>query len=683
MCFIVQHCMNLQNGHTPLIGKGDMMKKLLTLLMLLPSLAWGATYHVRPGGSDGDLGTTWKRAWQTIGKANTAARPGDLIYVYDNAPNTYTHFPNPDSGGSNPSGKITFVGASLSGDPITNKTTRNNIRINGCLIKNHVVIKGMTFTGELQVFSPAQRDSIVDCTINGNVSIQQPDYIYITRCDILGKKVRIGSIAITSDRITKDVKFNSCTFPNLESDATEAFFTGKIVPGMRTGTLYVDSLQMWFNQITIRTTGKATAALRRHCQTSKSTFRGNRWNCFNSSGKGQTWITTSVRDSSHRVFFKSDTILAHGTLQHNIVLGEVSTWGRAFQNRVDSCFFSVSTGVPAWYQTQMDRDTLTYNVFVTNSGPALWTPAGWLGKNLVDHNTFAAKSLEFANSDQRGVVAFAQGPFSANGDTTKFYSNLLYDFPCTGSNCGFADRRNLSKSKIHGLFISSVANKFYPPRLYSQWNCYAIYPHVTNTFDRAVGWIDSVGNYRTSQPGGGKLWANTYVGTGQTPGMDSLSVGGTALFAAGGTDTSFAQFDPRIGKQSAARGVGKDGTDAGAKTYVGTPIVTLSHTSLSFFQDIGVPDTTDITLCNVGDALLSLSNLAVSNSQRITASFQADTLSPTLCKYLRVIYNPTQAEPPVDTVTFTTNAANIPEARIEIRYYLPPGPGGPGRIGAD
>src|SRR5690606_35564893 len=45
------------------------------------SLALAAEYYVAPNGNDGNAGTSPAAPWRTIGKANAAVKPGDIVYL--------------------------------------------------------------------------------------------------------------------------------------------------------------------------------------------------------------------------------------------------------------------------------------------------------------------------------------------------------------------------------------------------------------------------------------------------------------------------------------------------------------------------------------------------------------------------------------------------------------------------
>lgn len=159
-------------------------RSLLSLFfLLLPGLALAAgPYHVRPGGNNNNSGTSWQNAWQTIQKANTELRPGEKCYVYEGI---YSASPNPDSGGSNPSGRIDFIGASLNGDPITDTTIRKSIIVpNVNLSKGYISIRGMFVGGSINI--SADRDSVDNCHSNSSFGIQSCKYSYITNSYIYG-----------------------------------------------------------------------------------------------------------------------------------------------------------------------------------------------------------------------------------------------------------------------------------------------------------------------------------------------------------------------------------------------------------------------------------------------------------------------------------------------------------------
>ena len=147
----------------------------LTIVLLLgagaASSALGQVYHVSPDGNDAWPGTSPDSAWATIAKANHAARPGDRIYVWPN-PALYTDFPNPDSAGSNPTGDgyITFLGAHPTLDPLSDPVARQDIRLStGALIKPYTTLKGMEIGGVCILRGTAQRCSLSNATIDGDL----------------------------------------------------------------------------------------------------------------------------------------------------------------------------------------------------------------------------------------------------------------------------------------------------------------------------------------------------------------------------------------------------------------------------------------------------------------------------------------------------------------------------------
>lgn len=510
--------------------------------MLFAALAEAATYHVSPTGSDLASGASFGNAWQTISKANAESRPGDVVYVWP-TPTGYAHFPRPDSAGSNPTGggRITFIGAGYFTDPIVSPNERTWIPGGGTVASPYTTIKGFRIDGACTLKGTAQRCSLSNSTITGDLLLDGCDYTVVSRCEVLGPHLSIAYAGQDSHVVACTVEDSN--FPNLGvgvSGGNHRFITG------RTRASKCDSLLFQRNRLHTVMNDIEDAHPRVHFWTQHSTFRHN-YHYIATKMAGREFYAVRLRDSTSSNAFVGDTIIMVGPalsiLYWSSEGDSADAWQRTVgNNTVDSCYINLmgSAGSRMLFQQGMFGWTFRHNVLMCHGRPI---DAGDVKqKNLIDHNTLVG-------GPWLGVVNFDRTETEPGfGDTVTFTNNIVYasylgDTADVVSNyCAFFAHTQAFDSAGVG-------------RLVSDHNLFSYYGWRFTPGDRTHRWDQ--GNY--SFTGAGNLWN-------QTTAQDAHSLYSSPLFM---DSTLSLIFDPRLRPGSPAIGAGTGGSDIGARAFGG------------------------------------------------------------------------------------------------------------------
>lgn len=509
--------------------------------LLIPWPALAAVYHVAGhDGNDAWPGTTADSAWSTVARANAAARPGDVIYVWRAAPG-YEHFPRPDSAGSNPAGggRITFIGAAAGADPLLDPEVRPVFTAGGTITTPYTVIKGIHAAGSVTLKGGARSCSLAASTIAGDLLLDGCDYAVVNRCLVLGPRLSIAYAGQDSHVVGCEI--SDSEFPRLGvgvSGGNHRFITG------RTRSAKCDSLLFARNRLRTVMEDIADTHPRVHFWTQHSTFRNNHHTILTRMA-GREFYAMRLRDSTSHNAFIGDTIVMSGPalaiLYWSSEGDSADAWQRTVgSNVVDSCYINLmgSAGSRMLFQQGMYDWTFRHNVMLCHGRPI---DAGDVkGKNLLDHNTFVG-------GPWLGVVNFDK-PSAHPGfsDTVTFTNNIVYA-SYDGPDGDLAS--NYCAMFAHSQAFDSAG----VGRLRSDHNLFSYYGWRFAPGDRVHRWDQ--GNY--SRTGDGGLWNEVY-------GLDQHSVYGSPRFV---DSTLSAIFDPRLLPDSPAIGAGSGGSDIGAVAF--------------------------------------------------------------------------------------------------------------------
>lgn len=524
-------------------GRSPLLATVLACGLVTASVAGAAVYHVAESGSDLSSGASYEEAWGTIGKANAAARPGDVIYVWGSGAG-YTHFPKPDSAGSNPDGGgyITYIGAGVPGwDPMQNAGARPRIIGGGVMTTPYTVIKGFDVDGALTLKGTAQRCSVVATTIRGDLLLDGCDYTVVSRCVGLGPRLSVAYAGQDSHVVSCTIEDSQ--FPKLGegvSGGNHRFITG------RTQTSKCDSLLFARNRLHTVMTDISDSHPRVHFWTQHSTFRNNH-HFIRTLQAGREFYAMRLRDSTSHNAFIGDTIIMVGPalsiLYWSSEGDSADAWQRTVGNNVvDSCYINLmgSAGSRMLFQQGMYGWTFRHNVMLCHGRPI---DAGDVKqKNLLDHNTFVG-------GPWLGVVNFDRTEtLPGFGDTLTFTNNIVYA-------SYYGDTADVVSNYCAMFAHTQAFDSAAVGRLVSDHNLFAYYGWRFTPGDRAHRWDQ--GNY--SRTGAGSLWY-------QTTGLDEHSIYGSPLFQ---DSTLTLIFDPRLRPGSPAIGAGSGGSDIGAVAFTG------------------------------------------------------------------------------------------------------------------
>lgn len=342
--------------------------------MLAATAATAAVYYVSPTGLDTNTGTSPAAAWRTIGKASNTLVAGDVVRI---APGTYSETLQPVSSGTS-TNRITYLGDLANPAAVT----VNAIRFLG---QDYVSVKGIRSTGNLEITAStsgnsADRDSIVNCVIEGGFGLNGAWYCVIANCAIgtgdATDKVTItaypGDHTTPQASITRYCTVQDCTF-NLATLSGSNAMTGyymrnnrflrnryriTMLPGAfdtHSNTIYRSKDNQW---IDCRFTLKNLAGFEVYILNQRDSSQFNSW----------------VRDT-----FEVDPA---STMSVKLEFATSGTFGQSCRyNSWTDCVFKVD-GI-AGYQNPGYGDRIEGNVFVTKQA---WAPKG--DSLVIRHNTF-------------------------------------------------------------------------------------------------------------------------------------------------------------------------------------------------------------------------------------------------------------------------------------------------------
>lgn len=494
---------------------------------LLPAAAHAATYYLNPNGRDTNTGLTAAAAWQTLGKANSTLRGGDVVIL---APGTYSGTIRPANSGSL-NARITYVGSLAN----PSAASVGSIVIN----TNYVTVKGVRANGGGQLDYPARYDSIAHCVL-GSMSLHAAKYSMIARNTINGgfsMSMDGGEVMNGIANCERDtIRGNTITMDPIP--ATHGF-------KVRGFTQYclIDSNRVtgWFPSNEF-----SGAHGRQFFNSYFITLRDNFWQ-FDARVPFTTgpWHAFSARDSSHDLTFERDTMYAGLNSGSNQVAGRLSqsgAYGNIRNNVWKDCVYL--TNAYFYNEESITGNTFRNSVFASRTDKAFWI-LETMRNTVIDHCTFYSGGNQAVR-------------FETTLQNTSITSNIFYSRTASGPSLG------------GGVLLYMNTGGFTANN-----NVYFSSTYGSSPGDRSIAWCC----YSASRPGSGSSWhSNT--------GQDANSVHASPMFA----DSAFASFDAHLRANSGAIGKGAGGTDAGAFPYVPagpdvTPPATVSNLATTMVSD--------------------------------------------------------------------------------------------------
>lgn len=677
------------------------MKKLLLSalagLCLLANVASAATYYVwgaHSNARDTNSGTSITAPKKTLTSLKTGARPGDVIRLY--AGNyTWTPF---DSAGSNPTGGgyITVIGTHTLADPLTDPVAREVISINASVEppqQGYLSIKGIKISSSVHFGNGNNRDSLLNCTVLGDLEIGGGDYNVIANNIIKGTRVSIGRSG--SDRVSDGNKIISNQIPNLGLGITgggPGFTEHFWMQGSGSGPNFVDSTYVWFNRVTFNPgslAGDGNMSGPTLLHTSDQFSRGNRW--YYNLEKSNDYIFR-LRDSTNGCRFDVDTVLVSGG---GSGIMELSSSGSAlcdppgdcapnvFNNAWDSCFVNVSgAAVRPMFLDGMIDCSITNSTWASRDY-ALFADL-FRGANVLNHNTFMGSAAY-------GVVNFEmRDDAPALVDTNITFTNNIV----AALNPAVVDPTvDGGASHVHsglrlgGLKWDSTTAMRQQEGVVINHNTYSYFGSAARTGDRSIHIRDKT-NFYASTPGDstasnvGGLAENRWR-------LDSLSVYGSSKLGGGGADSAATiTFDPTLGYRSRARsdhsGASFDaGLDMGAIQFGGVTRLATEYMPLEIHFSVGSADTFYFPVYaqgnddgdNSGDTPLiytftiSLSSVTCPGAAGIQTTVDLDALTSSLFGTAHPLVYDGTGTPTTGSVTIVTNDPATPILVIPITVY--------------
>ena len=722
------------------------MKKLiaaLTLLALSAAAAFGNStrYVDQQLGSDTNDGQSLTQSgplhgpWKSIEKANAsmpaAATDSGNVTVYIK-PGHYSGTPLPASVAANGK-RYSFIATDLT-TPSLFSIHYPNTSQQMPLASTYLSLHGFNIIGGLSAQSGAQFDSVLDCIIAGNLSVDQSYYLTLARCSGLGATISIGHTAhdaASTLPVLIHYSMHDCTFNNLTGGPNNnAVMCGISDASKLYHRQLVDSL-LWRNctfttNIPDGPQGHEDQSFRFY-YTPNATLDGCHLYVHQNENDGsESGVILAFRDSSLKFTLNRDTLVADGSGRQNIFIthgGNIP--GTVNGGVVDSCYFSNTKDDLFIWQDGIRTATVSYSTFVAQDPgvtvfgvPAVQSGSTVVvGPNSITHCTFAGNHS--TGPYNRGAVSFLfNAGFST--DTTKFYSNIIYSSmsaqqntifkTCSPCNTCSPPITCAGYSTDCGLYLEIGGTTKGEQFFKTNWNLYQYMPYKTVAHDRAGGvytgngydnWIPGATNHLMTQMTTAlslNAAADSTARKAARLKSDSLSVFGDAAFGYGlqpsvsamietaGTDAPVyglvpvdGSFDPHIGASSAARGMAKDSTDAGAVAYALTPQAQILSTALDGipvnFKASATTDTAFVVK-NSGSGTLT-ATLSVSGSEAAGISLGSSSLSLTNGQRTAVSlaytsqWSPTHSRPGLATyVVIATNDPALPTIRIPIKFNV-------------
>jgi len=566
---------------------GAVAALLATFLAFAPAHA--TAYYVigLPYGSNSHTGlltttsTLESIGLETITAANALMVPGDSCVVYYNG-TPYATMP----GIASPTGGLFtyYIGTSVRGrKPQISAST---------LTSDYVVMHNFQFINDISLGTngkilaqcqDACRDSIIDCIFDRSLEWANAKYCYIGRSTVKGwyfncdacKDTTIAGVPSCLRPCGRNAgnTFDTVLFPNLFATDIGTTWNGVEI-------VAADSTKFLFCTFTFNPGAQAIPSYFFVHKLAKGTsFRGCRFNFY---PNGRSRIGFANRDSVSYLAMDVDTLIQMGEGDVSVQASASGHWnGDAVHHNVyDSCFVKLQARPALAFQAGMYQTTLTNNVLVSRDHAALFVQY-LSGRNWINHNTFAGsagkvKAGEWWDGENSGVVWDDTDPgYASWAGYTLFTNNLIY-----GWSRGSADRMDPFNPRAavwwraqgyDSLFAANYPDSgiaaSHQHHLHSNYNLYSYYGT----------WPDDVVAKRsmaTWSIGGGDifsapkdtLWSKHWCHT-----CDDSSHYGSPQFNVGGKDSTYDNFDPRIGPLSAAIDSGSAGSDIGAIAYVAPP----------------------------------------------------------------------------------------------------------------
>lgn len=525
------------------------MKRILVALMALclASEVHAATYFLRSGGNDANVGTTNSDggAWKTLAKANASVAPGDVVQVVslsaaDTTGGTATTIIAPAVDGT-PSAWITYIGNPAS--PLTLGQSQILFQRQYLSIKGFRSRAGMKFDyvdethkpyydslsychGQNVYFLMAKRCAVYHCTWRNTTGSYTT--FFASQNSIAGPPaVNSTALGDASDNTIRDCQVNG---GNISATPGQSKFFY-----MR--WTHRDTIER--NTFTATFTGTNPDCAGRYIYNSTGLqFNNNKWT-FEAANEPAgaedvAWVAYALRDSTQNVFFQTDTMLCGVSSGYKIggriinagAFGGVTCWNlhwlgcrylqtkRMFgQEAADSCVF-VSTTI----RTSRDKALEVYN-----------------GSNLlINHCTL-----------------FGQ-------NSSKYGSGLTMGFLVNPAMQGCTITNNIFATDSMGYWYTyETALAFY--------NTYSHFNLINQNLYWSPKVVGGVTAYQHAASAPGNNFAVGKTSAWCVDGHDCQSAWGDPVF----TDSSFATFNGGLGTNSIAVG-----QNFGADGYAGAILPT-------------------------------------------------------------------------------------------------------------
>ncbi|MGH2436131.1 MAG: hypothetical protein ACRDFA_03965, partial [bacterium] len=356
-----------------MISRRCLATAVVLLVVAAMAVPASATYrYVSPAGNDANSGSSPTNAWATIGRANAAALPGDVIFV---ANGTYAHFPSPAMSGT-ATQRIAFVGNLASPSSVVITDSRTNFT------KSHVTLKGFHLANGFTL--SGVRDSIAHCWVGGSKpQILGADDCVVTHCRVEAERFWIQGV-------------EADTFPKAERD-TIRLCTFNLRPTSTGHTMRLNAVEDCVVdrcRFTIDIAPSAWGASPvKMFGVKRSRFMDSFWNATNRCGSCDEAGWFVLRDHTQSNAFVRDTILLQGAAVQFFATCSGTYPGSVMNNNFESCVIKQSGasayGAAVFYQDAAQWDTLRSCVIVGEQGGLAFNSRVH-GPMLIEANTVVA-----------------------------------------------------------------------------------------------------------------------------------------------------------------------------------------------------------------------------------------------------------------------------------------------------
>lgn len=511
---------------------------LSLLMVVLGALPVGAaTLEVSPTGTGSTCAPGSPCAMAT---ANAVVRAGDVVRVL---PGVYTTAPDPAVSGT-PTARITYVGNLAIPDAVI-------ISPGMTLKRKYITVKGMSFASSVYFdrlnANPgqcAQFDSLAYANVYHTLGMNQAK-------DCMAYRVNVTSGLGRFSMATPATPVYDWTTPERDTVRRCTFRLGEQIQDgyhvvlIRGATnCVIDSNQVYIqmNPVLPNEINPFIAFFMRYCE-----LKDNRWQVLNTGGNNQM---VRWRDSTQFNRVYRDSVIMSGSGNCRFAPSSAGSHvGTTTQNYFNGLYVKCSTSpsdYALYYQNGMRRDTLINCVVIDSLGKAFTNGQVEKGTSLIDHCTFVGNSTWSVFETLAGTNQW--GDQWATDGRLVFTNNIVYQLKAGGAG---------SESGV-GWMFSNSSNQ-----LTSNGNLFFL---PGKSPGRSIVYSVNGTGVTYSAPGPGTAWANAY-------GEDINSYWGSPRFI----DSTYTNFDPRLGPGSFAIGRALDGTDIGARRASG-PDVTAPST---------------------------------------------------------------------------------------------------------